>query len=120
MKTIFKILGLLIPLAALYFYYESRPTEKEMKTQIVHLEAANDSIKNENKIIKWQNDSLVIKLFESTTALDILKEKDKELLGQIQALTTQMNTIKIKYEKAANYTRNYNSDSITSYFSNLK
>jgi len=120
MKTIFKILGLLIPLAALYFYYEARPTEKQMKVEIKQLTAANDSIKNENKTIKWQNDSLIIKLFESTTALEILQEKDRELLEQIQNLTIQMNTIKTKYEKAANYTRNYNSDSITSYFSNLK
>lgn len=119
-KILIKILGFLVPIGAMFIFYKSQPTVKEMKTEIVHLEAANDSIKKQNKELHFENQTLTIKLFESDNALQVLKEKDAELLLQIQNLTKQMDNIKVKYEKAANFTRNYTSDSISNYFSNLK
>lgn len=119
-KILIKILGFLVPIGAMFIYYKAQHTTKEMKTEIVHLEAANDSIKKQNKELQFENQTLTIKLFESDNALQVLKEKDAELLLQIQNLTKQMDNIKVKYEKAANFTRNYTSDSISNYFSNLK
>lgn len=119
-KVLIRILGFLIPVGAMFVYFKMQPTTKEMKTEIVHLVAANDSIKKQNKELQYENQTLTIKLFESDNALQVLKEKDAELLLQIQNLTKQMDNIKTKYEKAANFTRNYTSDSISRYFSTLK
>lgn len=119
-KILIKILGFLVPIGAMFIYFKSQPTTKEMKTEIIQLVAKNDSIKKENKELHFENQKLTINLFESEAALQVLKEQDAQLLLQIQALTKQMDNIKIKYEKAANFTRNYTSDSISRYFSTLE
>lgn len=86
-----------------------------------------DRLNQQNQLLKKTNDSLLlsVKRYEDTIAVannKILALSNMEALLKLKAESLQLkiNKLKPKYEKAGNYARNFNADSVRIYFSNLR
>lgn len=104
----------------LYVLFMFSDSNSKLKQKITELETLNKVMKAEN--VKWANynDSLILIIEKSNAELAYMKKRDEELYNKLQFLNTQITKLKDKYEKANNFTANYNADSVKQYFSNLK
>jgi lipopolysaccharide export LptBFGC system permease protein LptF len=121
-KSIIKIISLPAILFSiiLYVLFMFSDYNSKLKQKITELETLNKVMKAEN--VKWANynDSLILIIEKSNAELAYMKKRDEELYNKLQFLNTQITKLKDKYEKANNFTANYNADSVKQYFSNLK
>jgi lipopolysaccharide export LptBFGC system permease protein LptF len=121
-KSIIKIISLPAILFSiiLYVLFMFSDSNSKLKQKITELETLNKVMKAEN--VKWANynDSLILIIEKSNAELAYMKKRDEELYNKLQFLNTQITKLKDKYEKANNFTANYNADSVKQYFSNLK
>jgi uncharacterized protein (DUF3084 family) len=92
----------------------------ELKNRIKQIEKINDSLSNKNDFYESQRDSIAVELIKRQKQIEKIECLEKELIGKISAIDKKINNIKPKYEKANDIVRNYNSDSISRYFSELK
>ena len=92
----------------------------ELKSRIKEIEKINDSLYNKNEFHESQRDSIAVELIKRQKQIETIECLEKELIGKVSAIDKKINDIKPKYEKANDIVRNYNSDSISRYFSELK
>jgi len=95
-------------------------TSSKLNQKITELETLNKVMKVENE--KWAkyNDSLILVIKDNDAKLENMQKRDAQLYNKIQSLNTQITNLKDKYEKANNFTANYNADSVMQYFSDLE
>jgi len=95
-------------------------TSSKLNQKITELETLNKVMKVENE--KWAkyNDSLILVIKDNDAKLENMQKRDAQLYNKIQSLNTQITNLKDKYEKANNFTANYNADSVRQYFSDLE
>jgi hypothetical protein len=93
---------------------------KDLKNKIKEIEKINDSLLRKNDFYKAERDSISLKLIERQKQIETIECMEKELITKVSAIDKKINDIKPKYEKAKDIVRNYNSDSISRYFSDLK
>lgn len=93
---------------------------KELKGKIKEIEKINDSLLRKNDFYKAERDSIAVELIEKQKSIETIECMEKELVIKVAAIDKKINDIKPKYEKAKDIVRNYNSDSISRYFSDLK
>lgn len=93
---------------------------KELKGKIKEIEKINDSLLRKNDFYRAERDSISIQLIQRQKQIETIECMEKELLSKVSAIDKRINEIKPKYEKANDIVRNYNSDSISRYFSDLK
>lgn len=95
-------------------------TRSKLDIKIAELQTINKVLAEQNK--KWAsaNDSLKIQITTKDAKLESLYKRDAELFSKLQSINNQITNLKNKYEKADNFTSNYNADSVKQYFSNLK
>jgi hypothetical protein len=121
-KSFIKIFSLpaILLLYTLYVLFMFSNSNSKLHEKITELETLNKVMKQEN--VKWTkyNDSLLIIIKQSDAELIYMKKRDIELYNKLQSLNSQIIKLKEKYEKANNFTANYNADSVKQYFSNLK
>lgn len=92
----------------------------ELRNRIKQIEKINDSLSNKNHLYESQRDSIAVELIKRQKQIETIECLEKELIGKVSAIDKKINYIKPKYEKANDIVRNYNSDSISRYFSELK
>jgi chromosome segregation ATPase len=92
----------------------------ELKNRIKQIEKINDSLSNKNDFYESQRDSIAVELIKKQKQIETIECLEKELIKKVSAIDKKINDIKPKYEKANDIVRNYNSDSISRYFSDLK
>lgn len=92
----------------------------ELKSRIKEIEKINDSLAVKNNYYKNQTDSIAVELIQRQKKIETIECLEKELINKVSVIDKKINDIKPKYEKANDIVRNYNSDSIARYFSNLK
>jgi hypothetical protein len=110
-------LGILIGVLLINYVF-NRP---DISNKIVkELQLKNDSLLKANLELDTLNYNLNVKLKEEDYQLNILVDKDKNLESTINQLNISIKTLNNKYEKASNYSNNYNNNEISSYFSNLR
>jgi len=115
--TLTLALGILIGILLINYIFD-RPS---ISNKIVkELQSQNDSLLRANLALDTLNHNLNLKLKEEDNQLNILVDKDKNLENTINQLNNSIKTLNKKYEKASNYSNNYNSNEISSYFSNLR
>jgi predicted nuclease with TOPRIM domain len=93
---------------------------KELKGKIKEIEKINDSLLRKNDFYRAERDSISIQLIQRQKQIETIECMEKELISKVSAIDKKINDIKPKYEKANDIVRNYNSDSISRYFANLK
>ena len=95
-------------------------TSSKLNQKITELETLNKVMKVENE--KWAkyNDSLILVIKDNDAKLENMQKRDAQLYNKLQSLNTQIINLKDKYEKANNFTANYNADSVRQYFSDLE
>jgi predicted nuclease with TOPRIM domain len=93
---------------------------KDLKNKIKEIEKINDSLLRKNDFYKAERDSISLKLIERQKQIETIECMERELISKVSAIDKKINDIKPKYEKAKDIVRNYNSDSISRYFSDLK
>ena len=93
---------------------------KELKGKIKAIEKINDSLLRKNDFYRAERDSISLKLIERQKQIETIECMEKELISKVSAIDKKINDIKPKYEKAKDIVHNYNSDSISRYFSDLK
>jgi chromosome segregation ATPase len=92
----------------------------ELKNKIKEIERINDSLSLKNNLYETQRDSITLELIQRQKRIEAIECVEKELISKVYAIDKKINDIKPKYEKANDIVRNYNSDSISRYFANLK
>lgn len=92
----------------------------ELKNKIKEIERINDSLSLKNNLYETQRDSITLELIQRQKRIEAIECVEKELISKVSAIDKKINDIKPKYEKANDIVRNYNSDSISRYFSDLK
>jgi hypothetical protein len=92
----------------------------ELKNRIKEIEKINDSLSQKNNYYENQRDSIAIELIQRQKRIEVIECMEKELINKVSVIDRKINDIKPKYEKAHDIVRNYNSDSISRYFSELK
>jgi hypothetical protein len=92
----------------------------ELKNKIKEIERINDSLSLKNNFYETQRDSITLELIQRQKRIEAIECVEKELISKVSAIDKKINDIKPKYEKANDIVRNYNSDSISRYFANLK
>jgi chromosome segregation ATPase len=92
----------------------------ELKNKIKEIERINDSLSLKNNLYETQRDSITLELIQRQKRIEAIECVEKELISKVSAIDKKINDIKPKYEKANDIVRNYNSDSISRYFANLK
>jgi chromosome segregation ATPase len=92
----------------------------ELRNKIKQIEKINDSLSNKNDFYESQRDSIAVELIKKQKQIETIECLEKELIKKVSAIDKKINDIKPKYEKANDIVRNYNSDSISRYFSDLK
>jgi predicted nuclease with TOPRIM domain len=93
---------------------------KDLKNKIKEIEKINDSLLRKNDFYKAERDSISLQLIERQKQIETIECMERELISKVSAIDKKINDIKPKYEKAKDFVRNYNSDSISRYFSDLK
>ena len=93
---------------------------KDLKNKIKQIEKINDSLLRKNDFYKAERDSISLQLIERQKQIETIECMERELISKVSAIDKKINDIKPKYEKAKDIVRNYNSDSISRYFSDLK
>jgi predicted nuclease with TOPRIM domain len=93
---------------------------KDLKSKIKEIEKINDSLLRKNDFYKAERDSISLQLIERQKQIETIECMERELISKVSAIDKKINDIKPKYEKAKDIVRNYNSDSISRYFSDLK
>jgi len=93
---------------------------KDLKNKIKEIEKINDSLLRKNDFYKAERDSISLKLIERQKQIETIECMEKELITKVSDIDKKITDIKPKYEKAKEIVRNYNSDSISRYFSDLK
>jgi hypothetical protein len=88
-----------------------------IKDDIIGREYQNKQLKLENALLKKEEDSLNKIISNQNTVISDLYLQDEAYAEDIKRLRSK--TLKKEYEKASNFTRNFTSDSIVRYFSNL-
>jgi hypothetical protein len=88
-----------------------------IKDDIVGREYQNKQLKLENALLKKEHDSLNNIISNQNTVISELYLQDEAYAEDIKRLRSK--TLKKEYEKASKFTRNFTSDSIVRYFSNL-
>jgi hypothetical protein len=91
-----------------------------LKIRIKEIKKINDSLSNKNNFYESQRDSIAVELIQKQKSIEAIECMEKELINKVSLIDKKINDIKPKYEKANDIVRNYNSDSIARYFSNLK
>jgi len=81
-----------------------------------------DDIKNQSITNKLVNDNkIIVEQLETQKQLyHYLDSINDDLVYKISKQEINLTDLKIKYEKAFNYSRNYNGDSIRQYFTNIQ
>ena len=92
----------------------------ELKNKIKEIERINDSLSLKNNLYETQRDSITLELIQRQKRIEAIECVEKELISKVSSIDKKINDIKPKYEKANDIVRNYNSDSISRYFANLK
>lgn len=88
----------------------------------LYIKNYQDDIKNRsitNKLIN-QNEIIVEQLETQKQLYNYLDSINIDLLQRIRKQEIILTDLKTKYEKANNYSRNYNGDSIRIYFANIE
>jgi Tfp pilus assembly protein PilN len=117
-KTILTLsLGMIIGVLILNYVFNSHDISEDA---IMHLKTQNDSLLKQNLKIDSINKQLHENLAKEDEAIELLNEKDLHQQIMIKELNTKIKTLNKKYEKANNYSNDYNSNEISSYFSNLR
>jgi predicted nuclease with TOPRIM domain len=117
-KTIMTFsLGVIIGIFTLDFILNANNINED---KISQLQLKNDSLLKVNNKLDSLNYNLYKELEVENNNIQVLKEKDLKLTNTLNELNTRLKTLNNKYEKANNYSNNFNSNEISSYFSNLR
>ena len=88
-----------------------------IKDDIIGREYENKKLVKENESLKKKQDSLNFIINRQNSDIAIYYLQDEALVKELRRIKKV--TFKKEYEKASNFTRNFTSDSISRYFSNL-
>ena len=117
-KTIITLaLGMVMGILILTYVFNRHNISEDA---IIHLQSQNDSLLRANLKIDSINKQLSQNLAKEDEAIELLNQKDMQQQSIIKELNTRIKTLNKKYEKANNYSNDYNSNEISSYFSNLR
>jgi peptidoglycan hydrolase CwlO-like protein len=113
-------LPIILLFTILYTLFMFSNSNSKLNQKITELETLNKVMKVENE--KWAkyNDSLILVIKDNDAKLENMQKRDAQLYNKLQSLNTQITNLKDKYEKANNFTANYNADSVRQYFSDLE
>jgi hypothetical protein len=110
-------LGMILGVIILNYVFKNNGIDERA---IMHLQYQNDSLLKANLELDTLNYNLNIKLKEEDYQLNLLVDKDKSLQSTINQLDTKIKNLNKLYEKANNYSNNFDNNEISSYFSNLR
>jgi len=95
-------------------------SNSNLKIKINSLDEQNNTLKSDNKEINKKIVIIKDSIDKSNISIQNIVSMEKSLENELSQTQNQLNQIKTEYEKASNYSRNFNGDSIRLYFSNLK
>lgn len=95
-------------------------SNSNLKMKINNLDEQNNTLKSDNKEINKKIVIIKDSIDKSNMSIQNIVSMEKSLEKELSQTQNQLNQIKTEYEKASNYSRNFNGDSIRLYFSNLK
>jgi ABC-type phosphate transport system auxiliary subunit len=95
-------------------------SNSNLKIKINTLDQQNNTLKSDNKEINKKIVIIKDSIDKSNMSIQNIVLMEKSLEKELSQTQNQLNQIKTEYEKASNYSRNFNGDSIRLYFSNLK
>ena len=95
-------------------------SNSNLKIKINSLDEQNNTLKSDNKEINKKIVIIKDSIDKSNISIQNIVSMEKSLENELSQTQNQLNQIKTEYEKASNYSRNFNGDSIRFYFSNLK
>jgi ABC-type phosphate transport system auxiliary subunit len=95
-------------------------SNSNLKIKINSLDEQNNTLKSDNKEINKKIVIIKDSIDKSNISIQNIVSMEKSLEKELSQTQNQLNQIKTEYEKASNYSRNFNGDSIRLYFSNLK
>ena len=116
----FLLKPILIILVFVYITFLLNDSRSKLEDKIIELNVVNKQMIEQKQIWVAANDSLKISIQLKDSKLEYFEKKDSEILNKLKFVNNKIDNLKSKYEKANNFTYNYNSDSIKQYFSNLK
>jgi len=94
-------------------------SNSNLKIKINSLDEQNNTLKSDNKEINKKIVIIKDSIDKSNISIQNIVSMEKSLEKELSQTQNQLNQIKTEYEKASNYSRNFNGDSIRLYFSNL-
>jgi len=103
----------ILTIFALYF------NGNKLSERIANLQGQNQKLKEQNELLNNKISELKLKIDSSNQKIKVLERQDTKLETDYHKTQTQITNLKPSYDKADNYSRNYNADSIRIYFSNL-
>jgi chromosome segregation ATPase len=95
-------------------------SNSNLKIKINTLDQQNNTLKSDNKEINKKIVIIKDSIDKSNISIQNIVSMEKSLENELSQTQNHLNQIKTDYEKASNYSRNFNGDSIRLYFSNLK
>lgn len=117
LKTVIKYKSILVLALAILMGVLFAKTNTRLQAKASLLEYKSQLLEDKNKELEKQRDSLYASLKEIQIKIAELTKRDEILSKQNQAKSKEIEKIKIKYEATNNYSVNYTSDSLRSYFS---
>jgi hypothetical protein len=111
---------ILIFLVFVYVSFLLNNSRSKLEEKIIELQIVNKQMTEQKQIWGKANDSLKISIELKDVKLRQFEKIESEILNKLKVVNNQINNLNVKYEKANNFTYNYNSDSVKQYFSNLK
>jgi DNA helicase IV len=112
-----KILLMALPsIIIISLFYVFKPNNGEINKQL-------KALKEENKMLKKQNDSIFVSIKqldklkdEADQKIALLEKDEARQTEQLKSVNTKLTQLKHKYEKASNHSANFSSDDVQRYF----
>jgi hypothetical protein len=90
-----------------------------LKLKAAEINGENKALKIQNSNIRKDIETLKDSISEIDLAIDGIMEIETILVQNLNQKDIELKKLQKEYEKANNYTANYNADSVRVYFSNL-
>jgi chromosome segregation ATPase len=114
-----QFLTVLLAFAALIFALFLLSTNKKLNSKISTLEGQKQQMEERIKELAEERLEVLDSILSVQVQVQELEKSENKLKQQNLKLETQIKSLKSKYEKAANHSINYNTDSIRRYFTDF-
>jgi hypothetical protein len=90
-----------------------------LKLKVAEVQGENKGLKIQNSNIRKDIETLKDSIIKIDLAINGIMEIEGQLVLNVNQKDKELKKLQKEYEKANNYTANYNADSVRVYFSNL-